>query len=272
MGAMGQLMGSFAQQFGASVQVDKLAGTLPKALLTAALAVSTAVATTEAKAQQYQQVLPQQSGVYWGQMLGQVLGASVGAVAAKEVGSPGVAQVVMGVSQEIGRNLGGMAAQEAYSAAKAAPGGAILPGAMPLQTRDHLDTYGLRAAFAFEEYARLYEMSRRGERVSQSMLDQAHAQFVQARDRLAYEARSVRASGIAVDPWLQLHNELAQTTVSISRVADLARPMAERLNRPGGPGYRDPSMSASGGNRLSELRQRVESRSVQQDVVYRQVY
>lgn len=262
MSTTSKMLTSLAQQFAAAVDADRMRGAMTKVLVSSALAMSAAVATTEAMAQQTQSVLPQQSGIYWGQMLGQVLGATAGAVAAQNIENQGVAQVVTGVATEVGRNLGGMAAKEAYQPS----GSAAQPGAMPLHMRDRLDNAGLAAAFAFDQYAQVLADSKVG-RATRAQLNDAQSAFWAARDALTYQARDLQSRGYGAQPWFQLSNALSQNVISKSHIAELAQPMAERLNRPGGPGYVS-SERAQSRSSLSELRARVEARQPAQHVIH----
>lgn len=251
MSSVMKFMRDIAEQFGTSIQEDKVASKMVKALLATTIMVSQAVAVPEAQAQQQQEVLPQRSAVYWGQMLGQVLGSSVGAVATQGIENRGVAGVLQGVATEVGRNLGGMAASSVYKPASAV-------ASMPQDLRDMLDNEGLRAAFALEELMRLRQMQLMG-RATQTQVNMAQFEFFQARDALEARARQVRAQGYSVEPWFALNDELRRNPVSAERVAALAAPMAERLNRPGGPGYRPAAQARSLGS-LADLRARVEGR------------
>ena len=244
-----------------------MAGTLAKALMGSSLAISTALAATEAMAQHTQSVLPQQSGVYWGQMLGQVLGASVGAVAAKNFDNQGVAQIVMGVSTEVGRNLGAIAAGEAYRTISSPDAS----GSMPLELRDRMDTLGLQAAFAFENFARLQQDVRMG-RASSAQLNQAQFEFAQSRQVLEAQARDLQMRGYNAQPWLQMSFALAQNVVPVARVVELAQAMSARLHRPGGPGYRPAFEQARSFSSLSELRSQVESRQMQRERIDQNEY
>ncbi|MCX8017356.1 MAG: hypothetical protein N2690_05590 [Rhodocyclaceae bacterium] len=254
MSAAMKFMRNIAEQFGSAIQEDKMASKMVKALLATTVMASQAVAVPEAQAQQKQEVLPQQSAVYWGQMLGQVLGASAGAVAAQGLENRGVAYVLQGVVSEVGRNLGGMTVNTVYGAAKPSPSAA----SMPQDLRDTLDNEGLRAAFALEDLMRLRQAQQMG-RATQTQVNMAQFEFFQARDALEARARQVRAQGYPVEPWFALNDELRRNPVSAERVAALAAPMAERLNRPGGPGYRSVAQAQSTGS-LADLRARVEGR------------
>lgn len=254
MSAVMKFMSNVAEQFGASIQEDKVASKMVKALLATTIMVSQAVAVPEAQAQQQQEVLPQRSAVYWGQMLGQVLGSSAGAVAAQGIENRGVAGVLQGVATEVGRNLGGIAAGSAYETAKPAP----TVASMPQDLRDMLDNEGLRAAFALEDLMRLRQAQQMG-RATQTQVNMAQFEFFQARDALEARARQVRAQGYPVEPWFALNDDLRRNPISAERVAALAAPMAERLHRPGGPGYRPVSAAQSAGS-LADLRARVEGR------------
>lgn len=253
MSVIGKTMQSLAQQFGRMYEVERMSGALPKVLLSATLAVSTAVAVSEAQAQQSQQrpVLPEQSAVRWGEVLGQTLGGVVGAAASKDVDNPGVGRVISGVISEVGRNVGGNTVRGAYSGTAAS---------VPEAVRDQLDQAALRAAFAFEDYERTLVAWENGQ-VSRSQVNAAMDAFGRARDRFAGEIRVASGRGVSTAEWAPLKSELSRSRVDAGYVAQLVRPMAERLQRPGGPGYRAESRGASS---LSDLRARVESRSVRE--------
>ena len=248
-----QLIGQLAGQFGAGLptQSDKL-GPWARVLMTATLAVSAAVALQDVQAQQQQQrqVMPERSAVNWGGQLGTIFGAAAGAALGQNV-DPAVRRVIVGASAEAGRNAGHIAIGSVYQ-------GHDQQSAVhriPEQTADHLDRLGLNAAFAYDEMMRIRAQADRGF-VSTSQAAQAQQRFNVARDQFAGSVRSARMQGHSVETWTQMSTALQQRFVNEQEVAFLAQGMAERLNRPGGPGFQDPNV-AQDRTSLSDLRDRM---------------
>lgn len=248
-----RLMRNLAGQFGAGApsQADKL-GPWSRALMTATLAVSAAVAVTDVQAQQQQQrqVMPERSATNWGGQLGSIFGAAAGAAIGQSA-DPAVRRVIVGASTEAGRNAGQIAVGSVYQGQRQQAS----VQRIPQETVDHLDRLGLNAAFAYDEMMRVRAQFERGI-VSSTQAAQAQQRFSVARDQFAGSVRSARMQGHTVDTWSQMSTALQQRFVNEQEVAFLAQGMAERLNRPGGPGFQDPNV-AQDRTSLSDLRERM---------------
>jgi len=144
-------------------------------------------------------LLPANSGVQWGRMLGQAVGSAVSQrlVGTNTLGN-GVANVVSGVITEASRNAGGALVGQAYGVQpgqQMAPGWANAVNTMPVGARDQLDTAGVRAAFAFSDYAKSVQAMQQG-LANQATVNQAQMRFAQSRDALLSLARSAQIRGI----------------------------------------------------------------------------
>lgn len=247
-----KLMNNLAGQFGAGAPAQaQTMGPWAKALMVASLTISTAVAVPEAQAQQQREIMPERSAVHWGGQLGTIFGAAAGNALGERVSDPGVRRVIVGASTEAGRNAGGIAAGTVHQGQRQQAGA----NRMSQETVDHLDRLGLSAAFAYDDWMRVQSQMERG-MASQTQLNQARNRFFQARDSFAGSVRSARLQGHQVHIWTQMSEALHQRVVNEAEVTRLARGMADRLNRPGGPGFRDPNV-AQDRTSLSDLRERM---------------
>lgn len=271
---MKQLAMQYGSGAGAPEQQDKL-GPWAKVLVTAALVVSTAVAAHEVQAQQHlsqqtqQEIMPERSAIHWGGQLGSIFGAAAGAALGGSIADPAVRRVIAGASAEAGRNAGRLAtgglyqephprdgAQAQRDGRQAQRDGAQVQrdGAqVPQGTSDHLDRMGLRAAFAYDEWMRTQASMDHGH-ASQMHLNQARNRFFQSREALSSSIQSAQMQGHSVHVWAQMNESLHRRVVDEPWITELAAGMAERLNRPGGPGF-DEQSAAQARTSLSVLRE-----------------
>lgn len=260
--------------------------------VTLSLAAAAVVLPTAAQAQVWAgqsassggSVLPQGSAGRWGDLLGgtlgRVLAASVGGSSNTELGRR-VQDVVSGVSEEVGRNVGRKAAESPYQSqseqtvrgrsadfarltgepyyapvaqesvwneSKPRPG-RLLPAQSPLifQHQDHLDLLALKAVVANDDLmrARMPPVSRT------SVLDNANV-FALTSFELAL--RSEQQQGLDVQPWMAVRSALLRPigTVSQEEFVALSSPMIDRITRPGGPGAS--AIDSSSVNQVSDMR------------------
>lgn len=270
MSAATNLIEQLAQQFaaGAAKQLDEQGDTgVPgqqnrlgpwvKVIATAVLVAGAALTADAVRAQPppHPQVLSEQSAERFGGQLGSILfREAASATIGGAVPIRGVDQVIFGAAQEMGRNTGRILAGAAHPGQHQHSGDQHLPQ----ETIDHLDQLGLHAAFTYDEWMRMQARAHQG-MANQAQLNQARNQFFQSRDAFSSSVRSARLQGHQVHAWAQMSDALRQRVVNEPEVSTLALGMAERLNRPGGPGYRDPGVVQERTS-LSDLREQMNQR------------
>ena len=225
------------------------------AVATLAMAGATAHAWNDP---QQQGPLPERQATRWGENIGTAVGRMVGSSAIGNPTNPAaraVQSAVIGIGEDVGRWAGGRAAAKPYERGPADLAN-VANGIAPAD-RDHLDTLGLRTIFAAEELARTPSNSR-DYRVKGDSLYQAQRNF-----EMAYRAAAERR--VDTSPWAELREALTQAHRSFQevRMAELGRPLAERLNRPGGPGF-DRNAQLGQVNPLAQLRRQAMGGSSQE--------
>lgn len=281
MSAVQKLMQNLAGQYSAGAGSPGSQDTLgpwAKALMAATLTVSSAVAVSDVQAQQQipsqqRDLMPERSAVQWGGHLG----AALGSLLTQGVQDHRMRQTLSGVATEVGRNAGRMAVGGLYqqgsqgsqpagqgSAQKVQSSGSNATSESESQElEDQLDTAGLDAAFAYEEVMRVGALAQRG-LASPAQVAQAQHRFQRSHAALSHKVQAAGAQGHDVGSWSQMSGTLSQRVVNENEVALSASRMAERLNRPGGPGYRDPRVG-QGSLTLSELRERLARQQQEQE-------
>lgn len=299
---------SASQQFISFVSPELLSERAKLLMASAALALAAAavVAPTSAQAQTWAgqtaasqanaPVLPQSSAGHWGDMLGgsigRVLGASVGGAANSELGRR-MQGVVMGVSEEVGRNVGRQAAQRPYQDSAEVTYGRSVPNnpfnraqvnpralapatpaySVPIATvgrsgtiqqqalshvQDNLDLLALKAVVANDDMVRAGLARSNGVGTLEVLEARALANF-------EVGLRTAVEQGVNVQPWMPVRSALLLPvgTVSQQEFINLGRPMAERLNRSDGPGLN--SLDLNNDRHMAEMR--ALNRAAQQNAV-----
>lgn len=196
--------------------------------------------------------LPERQATRWGENIGGAIGRMVGMGAITNPTNPAgraVQSAVIGVAEDAGRWAGGVAAAKPYE--KSPVDQASAANRVPTSERDHLDTLGLRAIFASEDLLRTSRDSRQYRAASDNLYN------AQRNFEMAYRGAAERR--VDVQPWAELREVLqtAHRGASEQRLAELGKPLAQRLNRPEGPGYDTQGAQA---NPLAQLRQQATGR------------
>lgn len=239
---------SASQQFlrnASPTLLDPRAKMIAGAALLAVSAASVLVSPAHAQnSNANQSPLPANSAGRWGELLGSVMGRAAGVAlsgnaATSEVGR-GLQRVSIGVSEEMGRNLGRSAAQKPYAsggeyqAARSPAGMAAALASIPDIERDYIDTLGVNAVLAYGPAAAA-QPAAPSYRAAQDARVSALRDF-----ELALRATADR--GFSVSPWADVRSSLQQPLRAVpeARLLQYAQEMTRRLNRPGGPGYAVP--------------------------------
>lgn len=267
MSALKQALLSASQQFMFVAQPAILNVRARSLVAAAAMALATAAAVMPAPASAQNVfwgqggaqnnnsgVLPENSAGRWGEMLGSAVGRAAGAMlggnnASSDIGRR-AQEVITGVTEEVGRNVGRGVATQPYANQQ----GTSSNQAMPVYEQDFLDTAGLRAIFANGEASRLPRNTAAG-RDAADRYDQAQREF-----ELALRASSDR--GFSINQWIAARSVLQQPLRSVpeERLAAIAQAMSSRLYRPGGPGFQAVQNNRS--SSLESLRVSMQGRQV----------
>lgn len=234
-------------------------GLTTKYAVMAALAISGASAMAWSNSQD-RGPLPEPQARRWGENVGGAVGRMVGMGVGTNSSNPAgraAGAAVVGIAEDIGRWAGGRAASKPYETGPADATKAA--DRIPTADRDHLDTLALRAIFAADDLVKVAPDSR-DRRALGDALYRAQRNF-----EVAYRGASER--GIEVWPWLSLRDAIAQAHrdtdgVNAQRLADLGQAPAQRLNRPGGPGF---DRQATTVNPIDQLRAQARGAQAQGD-------
>lgn len=192
-----------------------------------------------------QSALPAASAGRWGEVLGGVMGRAAGVVmsggpATSEIGRR-MQEVSSGIGEEVGRNMGRTTAQAPYGNSRGNNPGVLNPREIstalleiPLIERDHLDTLGTNAIFA---YAPAAETPPNSPTYQSAQLGRENAVR-----NFEMSLRAVSDRGFNVSPWAPLRMALQQPLNSMpsARFVQYGQEMTQRLQRQGGPGYQVP--------------------------------
>lgn len=279
-------LASASQQFIVYAKTELLSANAKAMMATVTLALAAAAVATPtpaqaqmwggqtAAAQANNSVLPQNSAGRWGDLLGgslgRVLGAGVGGGSNTELGRR-MQDVVSGVSEEVGRNVGRRAAERPYQnvqnaqdvqasptaqaqslrlaryvpqtgssqdqphAGSIALVGHLLPYQVPFSSvhhQDNLDLLALKAVVANDDLARARMVPVSS---NSSRLDNLN---VLALTSFELALRTAQEQGVNIQPWVAVRSAVLSPVGSIAQAqfVALGAPMIERLSRPGGPG------------------------------------
>lgn len=240
-GAVKNAMRSLSIQFMAFSEPQALNHAVRK-IAVASVLIASAVAAQAQQSQRNGVLLPEQSAGRWGSVVG---GAVLGSVASTATGDRLLNQVLTGVATEVGRNGGRIVATAPYDGASSTSrsptnySGGFYSNYRPIDPRqaDQIDTLALRTAFAYEEYVKV--MPKDGRMVTSSFHQAALNPLISQRNQFEMAYRTARSNGYDVSPW----NQIATTfrapvgTITLSQISSETAPIAERLYRPGGPGF-----------------------------------
>lgn len=220
-----------------------------KATLMTRYAVMATLAMTAAGAHAWgdDSPMPERQAVRWGESIGGAVGRMLGAGAVVNANNPAsraVQSAAIGISEDVGRWMGGRSVGAAYEKSPADARAAA--ERVPMAERDHLDSLGLKAIFAADDMVKTPRDSREYRAASDT--------FYYAQRNFEMAVRSASERRVDISPWVELRDVLQQAQRSLpeQRLAELGQPLVQRLNRPGGPGFNRQTAQI---NPLAQLRQ-----------------